>query len=96
MNHLPKLTLPGPPSKSPDQHIRFAPVLTEVAPLAPMDVFTRMKSEPIGLTASEVAGRLAEAGPNVVAAAKHRGWFWRLLAAARNPLVILLTVLAAI
>src|ERR1700730_17326308 len=32
----------------------------------------------------------------MVAAEKHQGWFSRLLAAARNPLVILLTVLAIV
>jgi Mg2+-importing ATPase len=48
------------------------------------------------LSEGEAASRWAEVGPNVVAANKHRSWPWRLLTATRNPLVILLTVLATI
>ena len=59
-------------------------------------VFRRMKTAPEGLSEDEAASRLAEVGPNVVAASKHRGWPWRLLTATRNPLVILLVVLATI
>jgi Mg2+-importing ATPase len=60
------------------------------------DVFTRMKTTAEGLSDGEAARRLVEVGPNVVAANGHRGWPWRLLTATRNPLVILLIVLAAI
>src|SRR5207344_3164823 len=45
---------------------------------------------------AEAARRLVEVGPNVVATGKHRSWPWRLLTATRNPLVILLGVLATI
>ena len=55
-----------------------------------------MKTAPEGLSEEEAASRLAEVGPNVVADGNHRGWPWRLLTAVRNPLVILLGVLAAI
>src|SRR4029077_5815991 len=37
-----------------------------------------------------------ETGPNVVADGPHHGWPWRLFTAARNPLVILLIVLATL
>lgn len=60
------------------------------------EVFTRMKTTAEGLGDAEAARRLAEVGPNVVATGKHRGWPWRLLTATRNPLVILLIVLATI
>ena len=55
-----------------------------------------MKTAAEGLSENEAARRLAEVGPNVVAASKHHGWLWRLFTATRNPLVILLTVLAMI
>ena len=59
-------------------------------------VFARMHSAPEGLSEEDAAARLVEAGPNVVASGHHRSWPWRLLTATRNPLVILLTVLATI
>lgn len=55
-----------------------------------------MKTSAAGLTDAEAAKRLAEAGPNIVVSENHRGWPWRLLTAVRNPLVILLIVLAGI
>ena len=94
MNHLPKLI--QPPSGAGDHSIHFAAILAEVALLETDGVFTRMKSEPEGLSEDEALRRLTETGPNVVAASKHRGWLWRLLTATRNPLVILLVVLATI
>lgn len=96
MNHLPKLTSPTPPLKAADKSIHFAPLLAEVAQLEAGEVFTRMKTAAEGLSVGESASRLADVGPNVVAAGSHRGWPWRLLTAARNPLVILLGVLATI
>ena len=59
-------------------------------------VFVRMQTAPEGLREEDAAARLVEAGPNVVASGHHRGWPWRLLTATRNPLVILLAVLATI
>ncbi len=95
MNHLPKLVLPLS-SKPADHAIHFSPILAEVAQLERSDVFSRMKASPEGLSEDEAASRLAKNGPNVVATNQHRGWPWRLLTAARNPLVILLLVLATI
>ena len=96
MNHLPRLIRPPAPTKPADHTIHFSPVLAEVAQLEKGDVFSRMKTSPEGLSEADAANRWAEVGPNAVAASKHRGWPWRLLTATRNPLVILLTVLAAI
>ena len=96
MNHLPKLIPPTATAKPADKSIHFSPVLAEVAQLETSEVFSRMKTAPEGLSDSEAASRLAEVGLNVVAASKHRGWPWRLLTATRNPLVILLGVLATI
>ena len=96
MNHLPKLIPPAARAKRADRSIHFSPILAEVAPLDTDAVFTRMKTEPEGLSEDEATARLAEVGPNVVAAGTHHGWPWRLLTATRNPLVILLAVLATI
>ena len=93
MNHLPKLIRP---SASADHSIHFAPILGEAARLETGDVFTRMKTSAEGLNEGEADRRLTESGPNVVATGRHRGWPWRLLTATRNPLVILLAVLATI
>src|SRR4051794_21443580 len=95
MNHLPKIPR-AVRVKAADSSIHFAPVLAEMAPLEVSEVYGRMKTRPEGLSAAEAAQRLIDAGPNVVAAGPDRGWPGRLLTAARNPLVILLAVLAAI
>ena len=102
--HITKHMLPIPPvttlgnstAKPPVHAIRFSPILAELARLEKSEVFTRMKSSPEGLSEADAESRLAEAGPNVIASEKHRGWLWRLLTATRNPLVILLIVLAII
>lgn len=96
MNHLPKLVPPISPAKPADKSIHFSPILAEVAQLEKDGVFPRMKTTPEGLSESDASSRCLEVGPNVVATSKHRGWPWRLLTATRNPLVILLIVLATI
>lgn len=96
MNHLPRLTRPTSLATPAQKSIHFSPVLAEVAQLETSEVFSRMKTSPEGLSEEDAANRWAEVGPNVVAANDHRGWPWRLLTATRNPLVILLMVLAAI
>ena len=96
--HIPKNMLPIPPvttlgnsaAKLPVNAIHFSPILAELARLEKSEVFTRMKTSPEGLSEADAKRRLAEAGPNVIASEKHRGWLWRLLTATRNPLVILL------
>ena len=94
MNHLPKLIHPTSPPKPADHTIHFSPIYAEVAQLEKSEVFSRMKTSPEGLREEEAVERLADVGPNVVAANshRHRGWPWRLLTATRNPLVILLSL----
>src|SRR5262245_41964344 len=53
-----------------------------------------LRTSPNGLSEEEAARRLEEFGPNEVGREKHEGWLQRLYVASRNPLVILLTVLA--
>ena len=58
------------------------------------EVLRSLNTSPAGLTEEEAAARLEQYGPNEVGREKHEGWLQRLYVAARNPLVILLTVLA--
>lgn len=65
---------------------------------APVDdiseVFQRLNTSPAGLNEEEAAERLEVFGPNEVAKEAKHTWIGRLWTATRNPLVILLTVLA--
>ena len=96
MNHLPKLGDPEAPPKAVDKSIHFSPILAEVTKVETSEVFSRIKTMAEGLSENEAAHRLGETGPNVVSESKRRGWLWRLFTATRNPLVILLVVLATI
>ena len=60
------------------------------------EVLRGLGTSPAGLTEDEAAARLEQYGPNEVGREKHEGWLQRLYIAARNPLVILLTVLATV
>jgi Mg2+-importing ATPase len=60
------------------------------------EVLQDLKSELTGLAEHEACARLEQYGPNEVARERHHGWLQRLYVAARNPLVILLTILAAV
>jgi Mg2+-importing ATPase len=57
-------------------------------------VLQRLGTSPAGLSKEEAAARLEKFGPNEVAQEKHHGWLQRIYVAARNPLVILLMILA--
>jgi len=71
-------------------------VLREAAMNETAAVLKRLHSSPAGLSETEAAERLEQYGPNEVAHEKKHGWLKRLYIAARNPLVILLTVLAIV
>src|ERR1035437_9210351 len=60
------------------------------------EVLRSLGTSPAGLTEEEAAARLEQCGPNQVGREKHEGWPQRLYIAARNPLVILLTILATL
>jgi Mg2+-importing ATPase len=68
--------------------------LDEAAHRSADEVFGMLGTSAAGLSDEEAATRLEEHGPNEVAYEKKEGWLQRLWVAARNPLVILLTVLA--
>jgi Mg2+-importing ATPase len=57
-------------------------------------VLQQLRTSPAGLSEEEAAARLEQYGPNEVAHEKKHEWLRRLWVAVRNPLVILLTVLA--
>jgi Mg2+-importing ATPase len=60
------------------------------------EVLRLLGTSAAGLTEEEAAARLEQYGPNEVGREKHEGWVQRLYIATRNPLVILLTVLATL
>ena len=59
-------------------------------------VLQRLGASPAGLSEEEAAARLEKYGPNEVAQEKKHDWLWRFWVAVRNPLVILLTILAIV
>jgi P-type Mg2+ transporter len=75
---------------------RTSPLLTEVSGKPSEEVFQMLGTSPTGLTEAEAAERIEKYGPNEVAYEKKQSWLRRLYTAARNPLVILLTVLATL
>lgn len=76
--------------------IRELSALSELAALPTSQVLARFNSAPTGLTSSDAASRLARRGPNEIESRGGEGWGWALLRAARNPLVLLLVVLAGL
>src|SRR5260370_301161 len=76
--------------------MRVSPHLDEAARMATAEVFEHLATSAAGLTEEEAAARLIQYGPNEVGREKQHGWAQRLWTATRNPLVILLTVLAVI
>src|SRR5229473_1889853 len=85
-----------PPPKRKPAAIRVSARLAEAARMETAEVLRLLDTSPSGLTAEAAATRLEQYGPNEVASERRISWFWRLLHTTRNPLVILLSVLAAI
>src|SRR5436189_4690679 len=75
---------------------RTSPLLAEVSSKPVEEVFQALGSRTTGLTETEAQERLLKYGPNEVAYEKKHSWWHRLYTASRNPLVILLTVLATL
>jgi Mg2+-importing ATPase len=68
----------------------------ELATISVEELFQRLVTTKAGLSEEEAERRLDQYGPNEVAEERTRTWVHRLFTASRNPLVILLTVLASI
>lgn len=58
------------------------------------EVVQLLGSSAAGLTEEDATARLERYGPNEVGREKHEGWVERVYVAARNPLVVLLTILS--
>jgi Mg2+-importing ATPase len=68
----------------------------ELATISVDALFERLGTTKAGLSEEEAERRLDQYGPNEIAEEKTRTWVHRLFTASRNPLVILLMVLATI
>ena len=75
---------------------RVAELVHDSATKSTEAILLRLKTSANGLTEQEGTERLEVFGPNEVASEKKEGWLHRLYVSARNPLVILLTLLATI
>jgi Mg2+-importing ATPase len=73
---------------------RAADLMRDAATLEAAGILQRLNTSPAGLSEEEAAERLEVFGPNEVAQEKKHDWLWRLWVAVRNPLVILLSILA--
>src|SRR5208283_1951804 len=82
-----------PAVKNPDGQ-RPADLVRDAATNEAAEILQRLNTSPAGLSEEEAAERLEVFGPNEVAQEKQHGWLRRLWIASRNPLVILLTILA--
>ncbi|HUC86158.1 MAG TPA: magnesium-translocating P-type ATPase, partial [Candidatus Acidoferrales bacterium] len=75
---------------------RAAELISDAATHDVAGVLRRLNTSVNGLKEEEAAERLEVFGTNEVAQEKKHGWLWRLWVAVRNPLVILLAVIAAL
>ncbi|MCE9578888.1 MAG: magnesium-translocating P-type ATPase [Deltaproteobacteria bacterium] len=76
--------------------IKAAPLLVETSTLEPALVYARLATAATGLTSAEASARLAEHGPNTLARDEQPSLALLLWRAVRNPLVVLLAVLAIV
>jgi Mg2+-importing ATPase len=73
-----------------------ADLVREAAIQETSDILQRLKTTPDGLSQEEATARLGTYGPNEVAQEKKHDWLARIWTAVRNPLVILLSILAIV
>ncbi|HEX3989487.1 MAG TPA: cation-transporting P-type ATPase, partial [Verrucomicrobiae bacterium] len=85
-----------PPPKRKAPNIRLPSRLTEAARAEAAEALKLLETSLDGLAESVAAGRLEQYGPNEVSKEKHNVWSQRFWHSVRNPLVILLSVLAGI
>ena len=86
----------APPPRRKPVSGRVSAQLVEAGRMEAGEALRKLESGPEGLTEAVAEERLAKAGPNEVSTEKRHNWATRLFHAVRNPLVILLTVLAVI
>src|SRR5215813_9261655 len=75
---------------------RTAELVRDAATKDIAEVLQRLGSSSNGLTEEEASDRIEVFGPNEVAQERHNEWLHRLWLAVRNPLVILLSLLAIV
>ncbi len=85
----------APPGGKPTE-IKVSPAVLDGANKTAEELLRTLGTTLGGLTQSDADRRARSTGPNEVAQEKQQGWPIRLLKIVRNPLVILLAVLAAI
>jgi Mg2+-importing ATPase len=97
------LEKPNPPAASPSPaarkktpNVKLPTRLDQAARMEAAEVLGLLETTPEGLSEETAAERLTRTGPNEVSREQRHDWLVRLWHAARNPLVILLTVLAVI
>ena len=84
------------PNNRTAKSIELSKPIDEAATMASVELLARLSTSEAGLEEVEAANRLGQCGPNEVAREAHHTWWHRLWTASRNPLVILLIVLAII
>jgi Mg2+-importing ATPase len=75
---------------------RTTDLVRDAATKESAEVLASLGTSATGLSEAEAAARLEQYGLNEVAHERHESWGHRLYVAARNPLVILLTILAVL
>ena len=83
-------------SKAEKSNSEFFQKLSNISRKEASEVLTILETSLDGLSQQVVEERIEKFGFNEITHEKERGWTWRLLLAAKNPLVILLLVLASI
>ncbi len=94
--NLQNIALERTPAKAKSNSIGASPILTELAYAEVNSVLAKLETTSQGLSRAEAEARMVKYGPNAVAIEKRQGWWGRLVGAARNLLVILLAILAAV
>jgi Mg2+-importing ATPase len=84
------------PLKKPTNNIQVSPRIVEASRAEVSDVLSKLGTSTQGLPESQVEQLREIYGPNEVAQEVKHGWLWRLMMSVRNPLVVLLSALAAI
>jgi len=84
------------PPKKPANNIQVSPRIVDAARAEVSDVLNKLNSSPQGLSETQIESLREVHGLNEVAQEVKHGWLWRLMISLRNPLVILLSALAAI
>ena len=86
----------APPKRNKAPNVRLSSRLAEAARMEAADALRLLDTSPDGVTEAVAGERLEEVGPNEVSREKRHDWLVRFWHAIRNPLVILLSVLAII